>query len=188
MRGFRAAAVGVVALCAVTAFAAGSKDKEKDKKDSKKGPTPLMVAVADGNTKFAAKDFSGALDAYKKATQIDPKDPLGHYLVAEAQLAQGNIADAQVALQAAEKVGDKRPDVMSKILFLQADTKERDKKWADAKTAWGRYAEWAAKHDAGAMPATATGRIQAIDEYAKLDQQYEDVRKRIAAEKTDGGK
>ena len=76
MRGFRGAVVGVVVLCAVTAFAAGSKDDSK-KGDSKKGPTPLMAAVADGNTKFAAKDFSGALDAYKKAAQIDPKDPLG---------------------------------------------------------------------------------------------------------------
>lgn len=191
MRGFRAAAICVVGLCAVTAFAAGGKDNKdssKDKKDSKKGPTPLMTAVADGNTKFAAKDFAGALEAYKKATTIDPKDPLGHYLVAEAQLAQGNITDAQTALATGEKVGDKRPDVMGKILFLEADTKEREKKWTDAKTAWGRYAEWASKHDAGAMPSTATGRIQAIDDYAKLDQQYEDVRKRIAAEKTDGGK
>jgi tetratricopeptide (TPR) repeat protein len=188
MRGFRAAAVAVVALCAVTAFAAGKDSKDKDKKDSKKGPTPLMTAVADGNTKFAAKDFAGALDAYKKATTIDPKDPLGHYLVAEAQLAQGNIAEAQTALASAEKVGDKRPDVMGKVLFLEADSKEREKKWTDAKTAWGRYAEWASKHDAGAMPATASGRIQAIDDYAKLDAVYEDVRKRIAAEKTDGGK
>ena len=188
MRGVRASILCVIGLCAVTAFAAGGKDKDKDKKDTKKGPTPLMTAVADGNTKFAAKDFAGALEAYKKATTIDPKDPIGHYLVAEAQLAQGNIADAQSALATGEKVGDKRPDVMGKILFLEADTKEREKKWADAKTAWTRYAEWASKHDAGAMPSTATGRIQAIDDYAKLDQQYEDVRKRIAAEKTDGGK
>ncbi len=192
MRGFRAASAAVIALCAATAIAgAAGKEKEKDKKDAKssKGPTPLMAAVADGNAKFAAKDYPAALEAYKKAIAAAPSDPLGHYLVAEAQLAQGNIADAQVALDAAEKVGEKRPDVMGKVLFLEADAKEREKKWPDAKTAWGRYNEWAAKHgDAGAIPATATARVQVIDDYAKLDAVYDDVRKRIAAEKTDGGK
>jgi tetratricopeptide (TPR) repeat protein len=192
MRGFRAAGAVVIALCAATALAgATGKEKEKDKKDAKgaKGPTPLMAAVADGNTKFAAKDFPAAIEAYKKAVQVAPTDPLGHYLVAEAQLAQGNIADAQTALSAAEKVGDKRPDVMGKVLFLEADVKEREKKWADAKTAWGRYNEWASKHgDSGAMPATATARVQAIEDWTKLDTTYDDVRKRIAAEKTDGGK
>src|SRR5438094_684679 len=119
MRGFRTAAGLVIALCAATAIAAGSKDK--DKKDAKASPrtTPLMVAVADGNAKFGAKDFPGALEAYKKAVSIAPADPIGNYLVAEAQLAQGNIADAQTALAAAEKIGDKRPDVMGKVLFLE---------------------------------------------------------------------
>jgi hypothetical protein len=190
MRGLRLAGVLVIALCAATAIAAGGKDKDK-KKDAKATTrtTPLMVAVADGNAKFGAKDFPGALEAYKKAATIAPNDPIGNYLIAEAQLAQGNIADAQTALAAAEKVGDKRPDVMGKVLFLQADSKEREKKWADAKTAWGRYNEWASKHDAGAVPQSATARIQAIDDYAKLDAAYDEVRKRIAAEKTaDGGK
>lgn len=189
MRRVRLAAFGVIALCAATALAAGGKDK--DKKDAKPSgrTTPLMVAVADGNAKYGAKDFTGALEAYKKAATIAPQDPIGNYLVAEAQLAQGNIADAQTALAAAEKIGDKRPDVMGKVLFLQADTKEREKKWADAKTAWAKYNEWAGKHEAGAVPATAAARIQAIDDYAKLDASYEEVRKRIAAEKTaDGGK
>jgi tetratricopeptide (TPR) repeat protein len=189
MRGVRLAGVLVIALCAATAIAAGGKDKDKKDAKSSSRTTPLMVAVADGNAKFGAKDFLGALEAYKKAVSIAPNDPLGNYLVAEAQLAQGNIADAQAALAAAEKVGDKRPDVMGKVLFLQADSKEREKKWADAKTAWGRYNEWASKHDASAVPQTATARIQAIDDYAKLDAAYEEVRKRIAAEKTaDGGK
>lgn len=192
MRGFRSASAAVIALCAATALAgAAGKEKEKDKKDAKsaKGPSPLMAAVADGNAKFAAKDYPAALEAYKKAVAVAPSDPLGHYLVAEAQLAQGNLEGGQAALSAAEKVGEKRPDVMSKVLFLEADAKEREKKWADAKTAWGRYSEWASKHgDAGAVPQTATARVQAIDDYAKLDAAYEDVRKRIAAEKTDGGK
>ena len=102
-----------------------------------------MFTVFQGNGRFSAKDYPGALESYKKAVTLAPNDPLGHYLVAEAQLAQGNVAEAEAALAQAEKVGDKRPDVLGKVYFLQADAKERQKKWEEARAAWAKYDGWA---------------------------------------------
>jgi predicted Zn-dependent protease len=181
---------------------ASGKDKTDQKKDTAKQDdkkpkfdpnnrtaiSEFMFTVVDGNTRFAAKDFTGALESYKKAVTLAPNDPLGHYLIAEAQLAQGNIADGEAALAQAEKLGDKRPDVLGKIYFLQADAKERQKKWEESRAAWAKYDGFAQRRggDGGVFPQTAAARIQAIDEMVKLDKSYEDVRRRIAAEK-DGG-
>jgi tetratricopeptide (TPR) repeat protein len=196
MRGFRIFAAAMLALSASALVASG---KDKDKKDTPKeqkfdpaNRTALskqMAAVVEGNAKYNEKDFAAALEAYKRATQLAPNDPLGPYLVAEAELAQGNIANAEASLAQAEKIADKRPDIMGKVLFLEADAKERQKKWADAKAGWLRYKEWSDKHlEAGVVPQTAAARIQAIDDAMKQDQTYEEVRKRIAEEKLDAGK
>lgn len=196
MRGFRLFAL---VLVAASAFALVADGKDKDKKDAPKAQkddpnnrtalSKQMAAVVEGNAKFNEKDYAGALEAYKRASQLAPTDPLGPYLVAEALLAQGNVAEGESSLAQAEKVADKRPEIMGRILFLEADAKERQKKWADAKAGWLRYKEWSEKHaDSGAVPYAAGMRIQAIDDYMKLDTQYEEVRKRIAEEKADAGK
>lgn len=176
--------------------AAASKDAKKDDKKPKFDPnnrtaiSEFMSTVVDGNTRFASKDFPGALDAYKKAVGLAPNDPLGHYLVAEALLAQDKVADGEASLAQAEKLGDKRPEILGKVYFLQADAKERQKKWDEARAAWAKYDGWAQRRggpDGGnAFPQSAAARISAIDEYVKLDKAYDDVRRRIAAEK-DGG-
>lgn len=192
--------VGLITAGAAVAVAwpedAAGKDKSSSAKDDKQKFDPnnrtaiseLMFTVFQGNGRFSAKDYAGALESYKKAVTLAPNDPLGHYLVAEAQLAQGNVAEAEAALAQAEKVGDKRPDVLGKVYFLQADAKERQKKWEEARAAWAKYDGWAQRRggEGGAFPQTAAARISTIDEMVKLDKAYEDVRQRIAAEK-DGG-
>jgi len=188
----RAFAAFVVAGSLLAAIASGKDEKKKETRYDPANKTALskqMAAIVEGNAKYNERDFPAAREAYKKAVSIAPTDPLTHYMVAELELSQGNIPDGEAALQAAEKVGNARPDIMGRVLFLEADAKERQKKWADAKAGWQRYSEWAATHaDAGAVPQSAAARIQAIDDYIKLDQQYEEVRKRIAEEKADGGK
>lgn len=204
MRGFRASGAALVAVCALTALAAAAgKGKEPDKgRFDPQNRTALsrpMSLIVEGNARFAEKDYAGALAAYGKAVQLAPGDPLGHYMVAEANLAQGKLAEAEAALKAAEKAGDKRPDVLGKVMFLEADVKEREadattdakeraQRWAEARAGWARYGEWAAAHgDAGAVPQTPAARVKAIDDYAKLEAAYVEVRQRIAAEKADAG-
>ncbi len=147
----------------------------------------FMEAVALGNAKATSRDFAGAMEQYRKGIQLQPANPLGHYLLAEAQLVQGNLSEAEASMNQAENVADKAPSVKAKVLFVLAELKERQKKWDEAKTAWRRYEEYAGNHsDAAAMPASAAARIAAIDEQLKQDDAYAVVRERIATER-DGG-
>jgi tetratricopeptide (TPR) repeat protein len=157
--------------------------------DNKAGLAEWMQRCLDGNAKYLAKDIPGAIDLYRQAIQLAPKRPLPRYLLGEAEIGANNLAEAEVALNEAEGISDDRdPNVRGKVLFVLADLKEREKKWADAKAAWTKYGEYAAKHtDAGLAPATPPARIQAIDDMLKQDAAYEVVRQRIADVGTDSG-
>jgi tetratricopeptide (TPR) repeat protein len=150
----------------------------------------FMETVAKGNEKYNAKDYPGAVDVFKKAIQLNPRNALGPYLLGEAYLATGNLGEAEAAFKTAEELNDpKFPLVRSHVLFAVADVYEREKKWEQARTAWQAYTEHAAKlgADAGAHPLSGAARIKAVDDWLKLDKQYELVRQRIAAERADSG-
>jgi tetratricopeptide (TPR) repeat protein len=150
----------------------------------------FMETVGKGNSLYAAKDYPGAIDTFKKAILLNPRHPLGPYLLGEAYLATANLGEAEAAFKAAEELNDpKQPMVRSHVLFALADCYEREHKWEPARTAWQAYAEHAAKlgPDGGAHPQSGAARIKAIDDALKQDKAYEVVRQRIAAEKADSG-
>lgn len=185
-----AVALAVPALALLPAVASGEpKSRGTDDRydpDNVVAISLFMETVAKGTERFRAKDVTGAIDAYKKATQLSPRNPLGHYLLAEVYLSQGNFGEAEPALKQAQEVSDsKNPSLRSRVLFLSADMKERQKKWAEAKTAWQAYAEHAAKFaDAGAFPQTAAERLKAIQKVLDGEAKMVAVRERIAAEKS----
>jgi tetratricopeptide (TPR) repeat protein len=145
-------------------------------------------ACAQGNAKYASRDFQAAIALYRSAIELDPKNPLGHYLLGEAQLAAGNIAEAEAAWSRASLESSERDPVMrARILFVIADLKERQWKWEDAKAAWQVYLDWARSYpSAGAFTASARSRQQVIDAMLKQDKVVEAVRRHIAEAK-DGG-
>ena len=99
-----------------------------------------MEACIEGNKLFLSGDVPGAMDLYRKAIQLAPKNPLGHYLLAEAYLRAPNLPEAEAALKQADLASDdKNPNMRAKVLFLESDVYEREKKWQDAKTAWQAY-------------------------------------------------
>ena len=143
---------------------------------------------AQGNAKYVSHDYEGAIEAYRKAIERSPHQALAYYLMGEAQLASGSLADAEASWnRAALEVGEKDPALRAKVLFVTADLKERQKKWEDAKAAWQTYLDWANRFpDAGVFPATAQSRLTILDTVIKQDKAYEVVRQRIAASQ-DGG-
>jgi len=150
----------------------------------------FMEAAVKGTEKYNAKDYPGAIDTFKKAIQLNPRQPLGPYLLGEAYLATANLGEAEAAFKTAEDLNDpKQPLVRSHVLFALADCYEREKKWEEARTAWQAYTAHAAKlgPDGGAFPESGAARIKAIDDMLKQDKAYEIVRQRIAAEKADAG-
>ncbi len=184
--------LGFLAIAVLPALAAGGKKaaSEDDKYDPNNVThiSKFMEVVVQGNAKFVSRDFPGAIELYRKAIQLQPTNPMGHYMLGEAQSASGNLLEAEASWTQADSAGDKNPPIKAKVLFCLADLKERQKKWDDAKTAWARYQTYVAgQTDAGGVPQTATARIEAIDTAMKQDKAYDIVRQRIAAEK-DGGK
>jgi tetratricopeptide (TPR) repeat protein len=164
-----------------------SEGKGKSKYDpaNRTAPSEVVATCAQGTSKFADKDVDGAIALFRKAIEIDGGNPLGHYLLAEALASQGKLADAETALEGAERSADKLSGMREKVLFLQADLKERQKKWPEAKAAWERLAALEGGRDAG-VPSSAQARVAAISKVLELGPPYEGVRARIAAEK-DGG-
>ncbi|MGH7269966.1 MAG: tetratricopeptide repeat protein, partial [Polyangiaceae bacterium] len=160
----------------------------KNAASSSAAPRAYTESCAQGNAKYASRDFAGAIDLYRKAIESSPHKPLGHYLLGEAQLAAGNLTEADASWsRAALESGDQDPAMRARILFVIADLKEREKKWDDAKAAWQVYADWAARYpDAGAFPQSAQSREQVISTMLAQDKAYEIVRERIART-ADGG-
>jgi tetratricopeptide (TPR) repeat protein len=152
-----------------------------------KSEAEFAQAVNQGSVKYVGKDMPGAVELFRKAVQLEPRNPLGYYLLGEALLGSGSLPDAETAwLQGAQIADSGPPAVKAKLLFVIADLRERQGRWDDAKTAWKRYADFAAAMpDAGAFPGSAEARIRDTEAMQKQDKDYVIVRKRIREE--DGG-
>jgi len=151
------------------------------------GLSEAVEIVSKGNEKFVAKDVQGAIDAYRRAIQLAPKNPLGHYMLGVGLLAAGNPQEAEVSFKQAADVGEGSPPIKARALFALADLKERQKKWEEAKSAWQTYADYVGKHADAGYPESASTKTAALDDMLKQDKAYDVVRERIAAEKADGG-
>ena len=181
--------VPALVLAPVLAWGDGSTGHSGHKKAGDAAASAAFAtACAQGNAKYAARDFDGAIAQYQKAIEIAPHQGQGYYLLGEAEVAAGNLSDAEASYnRAALETGERDPSLRARILFVTADLRERQKKWEDAKAAWQAYLDWAAKYpDAGVFPSSAQSRQQVMDTVIKQDKADQIVRDRIAAT-ADGG-
>lgn len=159
----------------------GDGDKAGVRKDpeGKTGISPYMEAVAKGERAFVAKDLDGARSAFQEAVQVDPAKTLAFFRLAETEIATGKLDEASATLTTAQgKKGT--PELQAKVLFLAAEVLERQKKWSDAKDAWGKYAKFVEDNaKAGGYAATAAERTKQIDRRVKDEADYGVVKERI---------
>jgi tetratricopeptide (TPR) repeat protein len=154
---------------------------------AKGGPAEFNDAINQGSLKYVGKETDQAIELFRKATQLQPRNPLGYYLLGEALLGAGSLTDAETAWLQGEQVADSGPPaVKAKLLFVLADLRERQGRWEDAKAAWKKYSDFASGNpDAGAFPESAATRIRDTEAMQKQYKDYAIVRKRIRDE--DGG-
>jgi tetratricopeptide (TPR) repeat protein len=147
---------------------------------AKSTKSPYSAKLQKGNAAYVARDFPGAIAAYQDAIQETANDPVAFYLLGEAQLGAGNVAEAEASWLSALGKAASRDDIRAKLLFVLADLRERQGKWAEAKTAWDEYARFVGTH---AVPkgyaATAAERTKAIDTRVDLEAKYGAVKQRI---------
>jgi tetratricopeptide (TPR) repeat protein len=192
------AAFALLLVLAVPAAALSAPSTEKDKTavydpENITAISQYMDTVVKGTEKYKKGEHSAAIDLFKKAISLSPKNPLAHLLLGEAYFATNNLPEAEAAFLAAQEASStsdaKQQLLRSHVLFAVADCYEREKKWNEAKNAWSAYNDHAAKlgPDSGAHPASGTSRKEVIEKLLERERVYAAVRERIAADKSDGG-
>jgi len=144
--------------------------------ENKKGLSPYMELVAKGEASFVARDFPGAVSAFQEAIKLDGQKMLGFYRLGEAQLASGKPEEAEAVWTAALSK-DGGNDLKSKVEFVLADLRERQKKLDNAKEAWGTYGTFVkANADAKGYAATPDERVKVIERRQKDEKDYAAVK------------
>ncbi len=156
--------------------------KDVVKRDPKgvQGISPFWEAVNRGDRGFVARDFDKAITEYRDAIANEPQNALGHYRLAEAHIAKGNLDEADATLQNALRFSGNNPPLRAKILFVQADVKERRKDYDGAIAKWTEYEELAGKPEAKGFPATAAERKKRLEIWKQMVKDYAEVKERIA--------
>jgi TolA-binding protein len=178
------AAVALVATAAPaqteTGSGASASPQASAQPAAKAVKSPYSAKIQKGNAAYVSRDFPGAIAAYRDAIQETPTDPVALYLLGEAQLGAGNAAEAEASWLSALGKAMSRDDIRAKLLFVLADLRERQGKWAEAKTAWDEYARFVGSHTLPkAYAATAADRNKVIDAHGDLETKYAAVKQRI---------
>lgn len=144
-----------------------------------KGISPFMIKVLEGNAAYAARDFAGAIAAYREAIQLNPEHPLGHYMLGQAHLAANQASDAEAAFQRGLRFVGNNKELQAKLLFVLADLHERQRRLGEAKNGYAAYVSFCkANPQAPCYPESAEGRIAAIDRREEIAQKAALVKQR----------
>lgn len=183
--------IALVSL-ALSVGAVAQDEKSEDKPDAPKddgprkdpqgikGISPFWEDLKRGDNAYVARDFDGAIAAYKDALRKEPQNALGHYRIGEAHLAKNDLREAEQAWVAALRFVGAEHTLKAKILFCLADLRERQKAYDDAKDSWNKYAEFAkSQPEAKTYPNTPPERQKVIDNWKKMLKDYAAVKKRI---------
>jgi tetratricopeptide (TPR) repeat protein len=151
--------------------------------DAKKPPIlgvgPFWDAISKGDAAYAARDFEGAIKAYREAIEKESKNPMGHYRLGSAQFSKGDFDEAEQSWQAGLRFAEKDEKIRAKLLFVLAAVRERQRKLDEAETRWKEYGTQAQKPDARAFPGTAVERQKRITEWKQIETDAKAVRERI---------
>lgn len=155
------------------------------------------TALAEGDRAFLGKRFDEAVSAYEKAIAKQPASAEAYGRLAAAQRELGKLDEAIATLGQGL---DKGTDVTerAKLLFLQADIRERQRALPEATDRWSAYldtasggevtidldapeaaAESTAVPGAKVYPATAHERLKQVAAAEKRQKDYASVKDRI---------
>jgi tetratricopeptide (TPR) repeat protein len=168
-----------LAVSAAPTKAAASAGVRRDPKGVK-GISPFQEAVKKGDNALVARDFDGALAAYREAISSEPENALGQYRLGEAQIAKGNLAEAEAAFVAGLRFVGANAPLKAKLQFALADLRERQKNYDDASAKWTDYQTQTTElKESKGFPASAIERKKAIEAWKKLSADSADVKARI---------
>jgi tetratricopeptide (TPR) repeat protein len=186
-----------LSACMAMASLAQAADKKAKSSDAKGGgnDTPIgsegvrrdpkgikyMDLIVKGDHAYLARDFDGAIAAYREAIKAEPEKALAHYRVGAAQLAKGDQKEAEAAFLNGLRFVGKDGTLKGKLIFALADLRERQKNNDEAIARWKEYSKNADDDkEAIVYPATATERVARNEAWKKNLADSNDVKDRIA--------
>jgi len=157
----------------------GSDGVRRDPKGVK-GITPYLELINKGDRAYIARDFEGAIAAYREAIKSEPEKALAHYRVGAAELAKGDQKEAEASFVAGLRFVGRDGTLKAKLLFVLADLRERQKNNDEAIGRWKEYSKNAAdEKEAITYPATATERVGRNEAWKKALSDGAQVKQRI---------
>jgi tetratricopeptide (TPR) repeat protein len=146
-----------------------------------KGISPFTEIINKGDRAYVARDFDGAIAAYREALQAEPQNPVGHYRIGAAQLAKGDQKEAEASFTSGLRFAGQDGSIKAKLNFALADLRERQKNSDEAIARWKDYAKTAEDYkEAVTYPATATERVSRNEGWKKTAADSAEVKERIA--------
>ncbi len=178
------ATTAAAAKSAATSSASAKPTASAIKRDPRgiKGISPFTEALKKGDSALVARDFDGAIAEYREAIAKDPQNALGHYRIGEAQLAKGDLHEADEAfLSGLRFVPGTDFALKAKLQFAIADLRERQKAYDEAIAKWTEYETVPPeqKDAPKSFPATASERKKVIEAWKKLSADSVEVKARI---------
>jgi tetratricopeptide (TPR) repeat protein len=168
---------------AASAATPSKPDADGVRRDPKgiKGISPYLELSNKGDRAYVARDFDGAIAAYREAIKSDPEKALGHYRVGCAQLAKGDQKEAEAAFVNGLRFVGRDGTLKGKLIFALADLRERQKNNDEAIGRWKEYAKNAQdEKEAITYPATATERVSRNEAWKQNSTDSAAVKERIA--------
>jgi TolA-binding protein len=146
-----------------------------------KGISPYQELINKGERAYVARDFDGAIAAFREAVQSAPQNALGHYRLGAAQLAKGDQKEAEAAYVNGLRFVGKDAALRGKLIFALADLRERQKNTDEAIGRWKEYAKNAEESpEAVSYPATAKERLARNEAWKQNASDSAAVKERIA--------
>ena len=135
-----------------------------------KGISPFSELIKRGDNALLARDFEGAIVAYRDAISREPQNALGQYRLGEAQLLRGDLQAAAEAFNTGLRfVAPTNLALKAKLQFALADSSERQKAYDQAIAEWSAYeALSAGGNGSPGFSASASERKRAIAAWKKL--------------------
>jgi len=136
--------------------------------------------LAEGHASYLAGNFEGALASYSEARDTEPGKAQTYYFMGWAQARLDRTSEAVASLRTAASVaGEKDQSLHARVLFSVAVLLERSGDRDGAAEAWASYLEYARAHgDAKVFEDEAQARLDAIDRWRKLVEDYAPVKRR----------
>jgi len=144
------------------------------------GDQPIWEALRRGDNSYVARDFDGAIAAYREAITAEPQNALGHYRAGEAQIEKGDLKEAEAAIASGLRFVGNDSMLKAKLEYVLADLRERQKSYDDASQKWTEYETFTtAQPDAKGYPASGTERKRVVEAWKKLSADSAEVKARI---------